>query len=155
MAVLHPAVSERRFPELVESLQEAAPDHESWSLEYYEHPFIAVHVHNLEGAPALGILLDASDWPHRPPAYIPFNLSFKRRLAVEEIESREDELGQRHVVATNGRVWFCVQGTQQFHRHYGDILPWEEIRHLETASPKRVFLECIRCLDREGLNPIQ
>lgn len=156
MTVLHPAVSRRTFEPVRRAFEEARDAYdEMWELVRAAYPYIAVHVKNEDGQPCVGILIDLSDWPHRPARYLPFDLTFSRRLRLDELPAEEDPDGRRHIVQTqNGEVWFCVHGTHRYHVHYRRAVPWEEFRHLETNQPVRVLEECIKCIDRSELQPI-
>lgn len=155
--MLHPIVARHYFPRIVENLQAAQTHHEDeWRLVYAAYPHIGIHVLDAEKRPSVGVLIDASDWPHRPLGFLPTDLSFTEQAPYDALPKVPDPMGRPHLVSRSfdGRPWFCVIGTREYHDHYHRILPWESIRHLPQNEPATILGECLSTLDRAQLRPI-
>ena len=133
---------------------EAAPPHPHWRLKYIAFPYAALEVLNSQGKPIVGVLIDARDWPHRPPSATPCSLDFRQRFAVKDCAAFiPKEAGENHIWDSARRLgqgaYFCVEGTREFHEDYGDALPWEAVRHLPNFSPVAIINNVVSILKRD------
>lgn len=142
------------FPSFADPIQSASASQHNWQVVYVAYPYLAVHVLNSERNAKLGILFDATDWPHRPPRAIPCTPDFTKRLASKEVAPfllREG--GENHVWDDAKRpgqgAYFCVEGTREFHEDYGDALSWESVRHLPNFGPVGIVNNVVSLLKRD------
>lgn len=142
-------LSEEGFDEFLADLRDAAnAAPRRWRIVYDHHPYVGIHLMVDEQVLAFALLIEAEDWPHKPPRVTPMTPDFRRWLQAHEIPQKPDEHGVKHVVFRgNGRPWFCVNGTREFHDHYKESLPWESIRHLPQNRPHQILEACIEVLE--------
>lgn len=130
---------------------ESAP--RRWQIVYDQYPYFGLHISVGGAIHPVALLIEAEDWPHRSISVTPMDVKFSRWLLDREIPQTPDAHGVNHVVFRNGRPWFCVNGTREFHEHYKETLAWESIRHLEQNRPHQIIEACIDCLMLTGPNP--
>jgi hypothetical protein len=152
MHILPRDLARAYFPDLLAALQGARGLESRWRVFGYNFPYIAIHVHHASGPAFIGLLVDASDWPHRPFSVRAATPDFSRRLKAEDLPRIRDEAGEAHVYddpkAIQSGAYFCVEGTREYHEDYGHVVPWEYVRHLKEFQPIAVINNCVAMLDR-------
>lgn len=153
MAVLPGDLPQAFFEAFVGPIHQAPP-HPSWRFLQSSFPYVALHVLDTKGQPILGLLLDATDWPHRPPRATPCSVDFRRRFGVKECAPfLHKEPGENHIYDNPLKLpgvgaYFCVEGTREFHEDYGDAMPWESVRHLGNFTPVAIVNNVVALIKR-------
>ena len=155
MSVLHPLVAKAKFGSLVDEIKAAERADSLWSIATANFPTILLTLRNSAGEESAGILIDATNWNHRALSITLTDVKHRRFAQLHEIPQTQDEHGQSHIYPTTvGKVWFCIQGTNEFHASYARLVPWESVRHIDSVSPGRVIEACIALIDVDALTPL-
>lgn len=153
MGLLPRRLAKRFFPDLVDQLEGASGSRGAWSFAGANFPNVALRVTDAEGQPFLGLVLEARDWPHRPPSVRAARPDFQARVPADAVPHLEDEHGEKHVYddpkARGKGAYFCVPGTREYHEDLGDVVPWESVRDLPEFQPVAVVDTCTDLIDRD------
>jgi hypothetical protein len=153
MAILHERVARAKFPALRDRFL-AGEAGSAYRVVEATFPFILLQIHNATGQPAIGLLVDARNYPHRALRIIPYDLAFRKPLQPQDLPAVQDGEGRTHIMGTaDGASWFCVPGTDQYHSFYAAEVPWESVRSLPSNDPVEVALACLAHVDRSRLTP--
>lgn len=155
MALLPRQTARRFFPEFESSIRDARRPG-VWGFEHAAFPFVAVTVLDERGRPLHGVVLNAEDWPLRPPRVMPTSLDFRRLLRATEVQ-RKVEGAEAHVYEDPKRpgqgAYFCVEGTWEFHQDYARAVPWHDVRHLPEFQPAAILDNVVDLIDRKARTP--
>jgi hypothetical protein len=150
MSILHPDVARVKFPKLVEEIRAGHRATFPWAVVDAVFPSILIELRNANEV-ALGLVVDAENWNHRALGLTLTDPDFRRYAQYHEVAQRTSTDNEAHIYANlaTGKLWFCTQGTNEFHSNYASLIAWESIRHLESARPARVIEECVKLIDLE------
>lgn len=143
--IVHPRLVREWYEELVQALQGAQPLYEkSWRIVYAAQPVIAFHLLGPDGQARFGLLLDASNLYHTGLGVTLTDIGFTQ--TVRDLPRKPSDDGREHLVFNQwtGRAWFCVPGTDEYHRHMSDADPYDRVRGTTVADPIETIMACVR-----------
>lgn len=150
MALLARSVAQEFFPDFTRAIAEARRPGR-WEFRQAAFPFVAVLVFDDRGQPLCGLVLDAANWPLRPPRVTPTSTDFRHVLSSGQIKVKRDGT-EGHVYEDAKRpgqgAYFCVEGTYEFHEDYARASPWHDVRHLSEFQPEAIVDNAVELLDR-------
>lgn len=146
----HRAVTQAYFERIHREFEEAAPLHAAvWQLKVAVTPQLCFHAMSHAGKPALGLILNFQNWPHRAVSVLPTDVNF--RTLIPALQGKPGDTGRVGVFLnekTNPkRFWFCTPGTDEYHSLYGDVEPFDRVRLSPEVHPLEVLMRCIRYID--------
>lgn len=143
--IVHPGLSRQWYELLLQRLEQAEALYEgTWRIAYAVEPLVALHLLAPDGQPRYGMLLDASNLFHTGMGVTLTDARFTQ--ALRDLPRKPSDDGREHLVLNQwtARVWFCVPGTDEYHRHMSDADPYDRIRHTTMADPVETIMACIR-----------
>lgn len=149
--LLHPRVARAKFEKLVATIEGASnAEGHAWRFLHASFPLIRVEVLDQNREPLLQLAINALNYPHRALGFTALSLQ-GQPIPWNAVPPRSDSEGNTHVYAlTDGRAWFCTEGTDEFHSTYPSALAWEWTRQYPAGEPTRIIDAVVALIATDG-----